>query len=94
MNFNSYPYNMFNQNILSTYDQQQYEIERQRREHMEQQENIRDLVKAAHDFLKAAQKVKPEYREQAQQAVFAVLFEQMMQSQYGGTNRDYTGNRF
>ena len=90
MNFNSYPYNMFNQNILSTYDQQQYEIERQCREHMEQQENIRDLVKAAHDFLKAAQKVKPEYREDA------MILKLAAEIGYynGGTNSDYTGNRF
>lgn len=61
-----------------------YEAERQ---HREQQENIRDLVKAVHDFLDAAQKVKPEYQQQAQQAVFAAIFERMMQSQYGGINK-------
>lgn len=84
MMYNNYPYNLFNQNSLSNFDQQRYEAERQ---HREQQENIRDLVKAVHDFLDAAQKVKPEYQQQAQQAVFAAIFERMMQSQYGGINK-------
>ena len=91
MMYNTYPYNMFNQSGLNSFDQQRYEAEKQ---HREQQDNIRDLVKAAHDFLDAAQKVKPEYQMQAQQAVFAVICERMMQSQHGGINSDYTGNRF
>ena len=84
MMYNNYPYNFFNQNSLSSFDKQRYEAERQ---HREQQEIIRDLIKATHDFLDAAQKVKPEYQIQAQQAVFYVIFERMMQSQYGGFNK-------
>ena len=84
MMYDNYPYNLFNQSSLSSFDRQRYEAEKQ---HREQQDNIRDLIKAAHDFLDAAQKVRPEYQLQAQQAVFAAVFERMMQSPCGGINK-------
>ena len=71
---------MFNQNGLNNFDQQKYEREN---EHREQQENIRNLVKAAHDFIDAAQKIKPEYQAQAQQAVFGVIVGRMINSCQG-----------
>ena len=91
MNYN-YPYDMFNQDYLNAYAKQRREDAE--RQHKEQQDNIRDLAKAAHDFIEAAQKVRPEYQQQAQNAVFDVIFACMMQSQFGGSYSDYTGNRF
>ena len=90
MNYN-YPYTMFNQNYLNTYSQLSYDLQRQ---HQEQQENIRDLLKAANDLIDAAQKIRPEYQEQAMKEVFALILARSMQTQYGGASNDHTGNRF
>ena len=86
-----YPYTMFNQNYLNTYSQPNYDLQRH---HQEQQENIRDLLKAANGLIDAAQKIRPEYQEQAMRELFALILARSMQTQYGGTNSDHTGNCF
>ena len=61
MNYTEYPYNIFNQNSLLNYgnqnvnDYQQY--------HEEQQKNIIEMRKAIRDYCEAARKVSPEYQQ-------------------------------
>lgn len=61
MNYTDYPYNIFNQNSLLNYgnqnvnDYQQY--------HEEQQKNIIEMRKAIRDYCEAARKVSPEYQQ-------------------------------
>mgnify|MGYP007102091404 CR=1 FL=1 len=63
MNYTDYPYNIFNQNSLLNYgnqnvnDYQQY--------HEEQQKNIIEMRKAIRDYCEAARKVSPEYQQRA-----------------------------
>ena len=78
----NYPYDMFNQNYMSAFDQQQYDAQKQ---HIEQLENINDLQKAASDLLDALDKVKPGYRQYAQQAVLNAVFQHKMKQAMGGT---------
>lgn len=77
----NYPYDMFNQNYLNSYDQQMYEAQRK---HMEQLENLGDLQKAVSDLLDALDKVKPEYQQYAQQAVINAVFMHKMKQAMGG----------
>lgn len=61
MNYTDYPYNIFNQNSLLNFgnqnvnDYQQY--------HEEQQKNIIEMRKAIRDYCEAARKVSPEYQQ-------------------------------
>ena len=73
MMYNYYPYNLFNQNAMSAYDQQQA----YQQYHYEQQKNVVDMVKALSDFLDAAQKVAPEYQEQATNMCFVEILRHM-----------------
>lgn len=61
MNYNTYPYGIFNPQYLSQYQAQQMEAQR----NQEQQKNIRDMVKAISDFCEAARKVHPDYQQTA-----------------------------
>ena len=80
MNYN-YPYDVFNQNYLDAYNQQQYEAQRQ---HIEQLENLNDLQKAVSDLLDALDKVRPEYRPYAQQAFTNAVMMHMMKKNWSG----------
>ena len=79
MNYN-YPYDMFNQNYLNSYDRQVFEAQRQ---HMEQMDNLKDLEKAASDFLDACEKVHPEYQQYAKQAIINAVMVHMMKKNWG-----------
>jgi hypothetical protein len=52
MNYNTYPYGIFNPQYLSQFQTQQMEAQR----NLEQQKNIYDMVKAISDFCEAARK--------------------------------------
>jgi hypothetical protein len=79
MTYNNYPYNFFNQDTMSQYSQQPGF----QRYHNEQQKNILDMVKALSDFIDAAQKISPEYRQRATDACFAELFRRMTMNNGG-----------
>ena len=83
MNYN-YPYDMFNQNYLNSYDQQAYDAQRQ---HLEQLENLNDLQKAVSDFLDAYEKVRPEYQQYARQAFTNAVISHMMKKNWRGQIR-------
>ena len=80
MNYN-YPYDMFNQDYLSSYNQQMYEAQRQ---HMEQMDNLNDLQKAVSDLLDALDKVRPEYQPDARQAMMNAVMMRMMEKNWRG----------
>lgn len=61
MNYNSYPYGIFNPQYLNQFQAQQMEAQR----NQEQQKNIADMVKAISDFCEAARKVHPDYQQTA-----------------------------
>ena len=63
MNYNVYPYNIFNQNTLMGYSQQSISFNQQY--HAEQQKNIVEMRKAIQDYCEAARKVSPEYQQMA-----------------------------
>ena len=78
MNYN-YPYDLFNQSYLNSYDQQMYDAQRQR---IEQLENLKDLEKAVMDFLDACDKVHPEYQQDARQAISNAVMAHMMKKNW------------
>ena len=80
MNYN-YPYDMFNQDYLNSYNQQMYEAQRQ---HMEQMDNLNDLQKAVSDLLDALDKVRPEYQPDARQAMMNAVMMHMMEKNWRG----------
>ena len=61
MNYNTYPYGIFNPQYLSQFQAQQMEEQR----NLEQQKNIYDMVKAISDFCEAARKVDADYQQTA-----------------------------
>lgn len=61
MNYSDYPYNIFNQNSLLNYGQQN--IINLQQHHAEQQKNILEMRKAIRDYCEAARKVSPEYQQ-------------------------------
>lgn len=61
MNFNAYPYGIFNPQYLNQFQRQQMEAQR----NLEQQKNVYDMVKAISDFCEAARKVHPDYQQTA-----------------------------
>ena len=81
MNYNYYPYDMFNQDYLNSFNQQMYEAQRQ---HMEQLENLSDLQKAVSDLLDAMDKVRPEYQLDARQAMMNAVMMHMMKKNWRG----------
>ena len=80
MNYN-YPYDLFNQDYLSSYNQQMYEAQRQ---HMEQMDNLNDLQKAVSDLLDALDKVRPEYQPNPRQAMMNAVMMHMMKKNWRG----------
>lgn len=69
MMYQNYPYGLFNQDYLNTYQVQQRETQR----HWEQNKNIADMVKAISDYCEAARKVHPDFQEMAFKACLAEL---------------------
>ena len=69
MMYQNYPYGLFNQDYLQTYQAQQREAQRQ----WEQNKNIADMVKAISDYCEAARKVHPDFQEMAFNACLAEL---------------------
>ena len=69
MMYQNYPYGLFNQDYLNTYQAQQRETQR----HWEQNKNIADMVKAISDYCEAARKVHPDLQEMAFKACLAEL---------------------
>ena len=61
MNYNDYPYNIFNQRSLMNYGQQNNNDYQQY--HAEQQKNIIEMRKAIRDYCESARKVAPEYQQ-------------------------------
>ena len=55
MNYNTYPYGIFNPQYLSQFQAQQMEEQR----NLEQQKNIYDMVKAISDFARQPEKWMP-----------------------------------
>ena len=61
MNYTDYPYNIFNQNSLLNYGNQN--VNDYKQYHEEQQKNIIEMRKAIRDYCEAARKVSPEYQQ-------------------------------
>lgn len=72
MNYNIYPYGIFNPQYLSQFQAQQMEAQR----NLKQQKNISDMVKAISDFCEAARKVDADYQQAAMNACLAEVFRQ------------------
>ena len=83
MNYNQYPYSIYNPTYVNTTylqqleaQRQQFEAQRQRieaqRKHLEQQKKIGDMVNAISDYCNAARNIEPEYQ---QEAITACLME-------------------
>ena len=79
MMYQNYPYGIFNQNYLRSYQAQ--EAQRQ----WEQNKNIVDMVKAISDYFEAARKVHPDYQQAACNACLAEIIKQAA--------KDNDGNR-
>ena len=73
MNYNNYPYGIFNPQYLNQLQAQQMEEQR----NLEQQKNIADMVNAISDFCKAARKVHPDYQQAALTFCIAEVVRQM-----------------
>ena len=63
MNYNQYPYNIFNQSMLARYLAVSTEQQRMLQHETEQKENILKMRKAIADYCDAARKVTPDYHE-------------------------------
>lgn len=72
MNYNTYPYGIFNPRYLSQFQAQQMEAQR----NLEQQKNICDMVKAISDFCKAARKVDVNYQQMAMASCLTEILRQ------------------
>lgn len=80
MMYQNYPYEIFNQSYLTSYQAQQQEVQRR----WEQNKNIADMVKAISDYFEAARKVHPDYQQAALDACLAEIFRQAAKDN-GGT---------
>ena len=67
MNYNQYPYSIYNPVYVNPDYLQQLEAQRQQleaeRKHLEQQKKIGDMVKAISDYCNAARGIEPEYQQ-------------------------------
>ena len=81
MNYNNYPYSIFNQSSLLNYGQQN--ISSLQQHQAEQQKNILEMRKAIRDYCEAARKASPEYQ---QMAIDACLREIVIQVAKNDTN--------
>jgi DNA-directed RNA polymerase subunit F len=73
VNYNNFPYGIFNQSTLTAQEVKQLQAQRA----WEQNKNIADMVKALSDYFKAARKVDPDYQNAAIQACLSEIMRQM-----------------
>lgn len=74
MNYNQYPYAMFNPAYMNAEYLQQ--LERQKNE-IEQNQKIAEMVKAVKDLCEASRHIQPEYQERAMAACWIELARQI-----------------
>ena len=74
MNYENYPYDIFNPMYLKTLMYSNQKIGR----NVEQQKNICDMVKAISDYCEAARKVAPDYQRMATDACMMEIVRQML----------------
>lgn len=79
MMYQNYPYGIFNQDYLHTFQAQQREAQRQ----WEQNKNIADMVKAISDYCEAARKVDDDFRQAAYNACLAEILNQAAKDNRG-----------
>lgn len=82
MNYNFFPYGIFNQNGFDEYSIQQAEMQRQ----YSQNVNIIKMVKAISDYCEAARNVDTDYQQIAMNACWAEIMQQIDKNN-GGQNR-------
>ena len=82
MNYNQYPYAMFNPAYMNAEYLQQ--LERQKNE-IEQNQKIAEMVKAVKDLCEASRHIQPEYQERAMAACWIELARQIAIDAQGGT---------
>ncbi len=93
MIYNQYPYSIYNPTYVNSAYLQQLEIQRQQveaeRKYWQQQEKIKDMVKAISDYCKAAREIEPEFQQQAINACLVEIGIQAAidQQRNGGQNR-------
>lgn len=66
--YNQFPYDIFNQNALNAFIENQQRNDAINQHHSEQQQNIMKMRKAISDYCDAARRVTSDYREQAMNA--------------------------
>ena len=81
MNYNQYPYAMFNPAYMNAEYLQQ--LERQKNE-IEQNQKIAEMVKAVKDLCDASRHIQPEYQERAMAACWIELARQIAIDAQGG----------
>ena len=81
MNYNQYPYAMFNPAYMNAEYLQQ--LERQKNE-IEQNQKIAEMVKAVNDLCEASRHIQPEYQERAMAACWIELARQIAIDAQGG----------
>lgn len=81
MNYNQYPYAMFNPAYMNAEYLQQ--LERQKNE-IEQNQKIAEMVKAVKDLCEASRHIQPEYQERAMAACWIELARQIAVDAQGG----------
>ena len=81
MNYNQYPYAMFNPAYMNAEYLQQ--LERQKNE-IEQNQKIAEMVKAVKDLCEASRHIQPEYQERAMAACWIELARQIAIDAQGG----------
>ena len=74
MNYNQYPYAMFNPAYMNAEYLQK--LERQKNE-IEQNQKIAEMVKAVKDLCEASRHIQPEYQERAMAACWIELARQI-----------------
>ena len=81
MNYNQYPYSMFNPAYMNAEYLQQ--LERQKNE-IEQNQKIAEMVKAVKDLCEASRHIQHEYQERAIAACWIELARQIATDAQGG----------
>ncbi len=82
MNYNSFPYGIFNQSGFDQYITQQAEMQRK----YSQNANITKMVKAISDYCEAARNVDADYQQLAMNACWAEIMRQIAMNN-GGQSR-------
>jgi hypothetical protein len=73
VNYNNFPYGIFNQSTLTAQEVKRLQAQRD----WEQNKNIADMVKALSDYCEAARKVDSDYQNAAIQACLSEIMRQM-----------------